>query len=48
MGGCLILALVLVLSIIEKGHMTWINGLFLVGSWPIYVLLTEVIVDKQK
>ncbi|NVM04197.1 MAG: hypothetical protein HWN67_17835 [Candidatus Helarchaeota archaeon] len=48
MGGCLILALVLVLSIIEKGYMTWLNGLILVLSWPIYVLLTDVVVDKQK
>ena len=48
MGGCLILSLVLVLSIIEKGYMTWLNGLILVLSWPIYVLLTEVVIDKQK
>ncbi len=48
MGGCLILALVIVLSTVEKGFFTWINGLIIVGTWPIYLLLTEVVIDKDK
>ncbi len=48
MGGCLILALIILLSVVEKGYFTWVNGLFLVGTWPIYLLLTDAVVDKEK
>ena len=39
-GACLILALMLVVSIVEKGYISRINA-FLVGSWPIYMLITR-------
>ncbi|NVM03903.1 MAG: sodium:calcium antiporter [Candidatus Helarchaeota archaeon] len=48
MGGCLVLALIIIMSIVEKGYFTWINGLLLVGTWPIYLLLTDTVVDKDK
>ena len=48
MGGCLVLALVIVMSIIEKGYFTWLNGLILLATWPIYLLLTEAVIDKDK
>jgi len=48
MGGCLILSLIIIMSIIEKGYFTWINGLLLIVSWPIYLLLTDAVIDKEK
>ena len=48
MGGCLILALVIIMSIVEKGYFTWINGLILMLTFPIYLLLTEAVIDKEK
>jgi len=38
-GACAILALMLAVSIAEKGNISRINGLFLVASWPIFMLL---------
>ncbi|MFX1397661.1 MAG: sodium:calcium antiporter [Promethearchaeota archaeon] len=40
MGICQILALIVVYSIIEKGHVTTINALFMVGSLALYFLIT--------
>ncbi|MHA1377197.1 MAG: sodium:calcium antiporter [Candidatus Helarchaeota archaeon] len=48
MGGCLNLALIITVSMVEKGYFTWINGLLLMISWPIFLLLTDVVVDKEK
>ena len=45
-GACLILALMLVVSIVEKGYISRVNALFLVGSWPIYLLITRTIVGR--
>ena len=45
-GSCLILALMLVVSIVEKGYISRINALFLVGSWPIYMLITKTIISR--
>ena len=39
MGVCEVLALMLAVSIAEKGTISQINGLFLVVSWPIFMLL---------
>jgi len=39
MGVCEVLALMLAVSIAEKGTISQINGLFLVVSWPIFILL---------
>jgi len=47
MGGCLILAIMLVISVVEKGYVSRINALFLVGSWPIYMLITKTIVGRD-
>ena len=38
-GACEILALMLAVSIAEKGYFTRINALLLVASWPVFVLL---------
>ena len=38
-GACEVLALMLAVSIGEKGSISKINGLFLVASWPIFMLL---------
>ena len=38
-GACEVLALMLSVSIAEKGKISRINGLFLVASWPIFMLL---------
>ncbi len=45
-GSCLILALMLVSSIVEKGHISRINALFLIGGWLIYMLITKEIVGR--
>ena len=45
-GSCLILALILVSSIVEKGHISRINALFLIGAWLIYMLITKEIVGR--
>jgi len=46
-GVCEIFALMLVASIVEKGYISRINALFLVGSWPIYMLLTKTITGRS-
>lgn len=46
-GACMILALMLVASTVEKGYISRINALFLVGSWPIYVLITKTIIGHS-
>ena len=45
-GSCLILALMLVSSIVEKGHISRINALFLIGGWLIYMLITKEMVSR--
>jgi cation:H+ antiporter len=52
-GACQILALILVVSIAEKGNISQINGLFLVTSWPIFMLLirsatAKTMTEKQE
>ena len=46
-GTCVILALMLVTSIVEKGYISRINALFLVGSWPIYMLITKTMTRRR-
>jgi cation:H+ antiporter len=48
MGGTLILSLLLVSSIFENGYISRLNALFLVGSWPIYMLLTHFTIPRRK
>mgnify|MGYP001118583660 CR=1 FL=1 len=50
-GTCQLLALVQVISIVEKGHISRSNALALVASWPLYMLLVraaepEHVLDK--
>ena len=40
-GACELLALILTVSMAEKGYITRINALFLVASWPVFMLLTR-------
>ena len=48
-GACEIIALVLAVSISEKGYFTRINALFLVASWPVFLLLIKhATADKSK
>ena len=46
-GACEILALMLAVSIAEKGNISQINGLFLVASWPIFLLLIRSATAKN-
>jgi len=46
-GACEVLALMLAVSIAEKGYISRINGLFLVASWPIFMLLTRSATTKK-
>lgn len=46
-GACEVLALILVVSIAEKGYITRINALFLVASWPVFMLLTRSATAKR-
>ena len=46
-GACEILALILAVSIAEKGHFTRINALFLVASWPVFLLLIRSTAKKN-
>ena len=47
MGACEILSLMLAISIVEKGYISRINALFLVGSWPIYMLITKILTGRS-
>jgi len=50
-GACEVLALILAVSIAEKGYFTRVNALFLMASWLVFILLTRSIMaknDKEK
>jgi len=47
LGACQILAVMLSISIVEKGYFTRLNGLFLVLSWVIFMLLSSRAVPKR-
>ena len=47
MGACEIMALILVVFLVGDGNITRIEALFLVGSWPIYLLITKAVTDKS-
>ncbi len=40
-GACQILALIFAVSIVEKGYFTRLNALFLVASWPLFMLISR-------
>ena len=46
-GACEVLALMFAVSIAEKGYFTRINALFLVASWPVFMLLTRSATAKN-
>ena len=46
-GACEVLALILAVSIAEKGYFTRINALFLVASWPVFLLLIRSATKKN-
>ncbi|MFB0514092.1 MAG: sodium:calcium antiporter [Candidatus Bathyarchaeia archaeon] len=46
-GACEVLALILSVSMAEKGYITRINALFLVASWPVFMLLTRSATAKK-
>jgi len=47
-GACEVLALILVISIAEKGSLSSLNGFFLVASWPIFLLFSRSVMKKEK
>jgi len=46
-GAFEVLALILAVSIAEKGYFTRINAFFLVASWPVFILLARSITAKN-
>jgi len=46
-GACEVLALILAVSIAEKGYISQINALFLVASWVILMLLTRNLTARK-
>jgi len=46
-GAFEVLALILAVSIAEKGYFTRINAIFLVASWPVLMLLTRNVMAKN-
>lgn len=46
-GCCLLLALIILYSIFEKGIFTRLNALFLIGSWALFAIITMTIIGKQ-
>lgn len=48
MGACEILALIAAISMVEKGHISWINAVFLVASWPLLMLIIKNVMKKPE
>ncbi|MFQ5836892.1 MAG: sodium:calcium antiporter [Candidatus Bathyarchaeia archaeon] len=46
-GACEVLALIIAVSIAEKGYISRMNALFLVASWPVFMLLTRSATAKN-
>jgi cation:H+ antiporter len=47
MGSCLLLSLFLVYSTVEKGFISRINALFMIGSLPVYMVLIYFLVGQE-
>ncbi len=41
LGACEALALLATISIVEKGYISWLNAVFLVASWPMFMLIIK-------
>jgi len=46
-GACEVLALIIAVSIAEKGYISRMNALFLVASWPIFILIIRSAMAKN-
>ena len=46
-GACEVLALIIAVSMAEKGYISRMNALFLVASWPVFMLLTRSATAKN-
>jgi len=46
-GACEVLALILLVSIAKTGYIGGMNALFLVASWPIFMLITRKVMAKN-
>ncbi|MCZ2855687.1 MAG: sodium:calcium antiporter [Candidatus Bathyarchaeota archaeon] len=46
-GACEVLALMLVVSIVSTGYISRVSALFLVASWPIFMLITRKATAKN-
>jgi cation:H+ antiporter len=46
-GSCLIISLMLVYTIVEKGFISRLNAAFMIGSFPIYLLITYLICKRR-
>ena len=47
-GGCEILALIIAVSMVEKGYISRVNGFLLVFSWFIFMLISRTVTKKDK
>lgn len=46
LGACEFLALIATVSMVEKGYISSLNAVFLVASWPIFMLITRNIMKQ--
>ncbi len=46
-GACLILGIMLGVSIADKGYISRMDALFLVASWPIFLLITRTVTSSH-
>lgn len=46
-GSCEVLALIIAVSMIEKGFLSRVNGFFLVSSWFLFILISGMMVKKK-
>ncbi len=46
-GGCVIIALMLAVSVADVGYMSRINSFFLVSSWIIFMIITRTIIQSD-
>lgn len=47
LGTCEALALITTLSMAEKGYISWLNAVFLLASWPLFMLITRKVAKKS-
>jgi len=47
-GACLLLSLIAAISVVEKGYISRTNGIFLVISWPLLMLIVKNVTKKSQ